>query len=118
MFPCSGPRLDANAVIDGRLNALLAAEVPLGRLNRDVSEQELNLLQLATRRMAESDTCPPEVMRREPINARFTGVVPNDVPDCFLRQAVTPGAPVLVYPPEHLPGGQIRILKPLIEGKP
>jgi hypothetical protein len=49
---CSGSRLDANAVIDGRPNALLAAEVPLCRLNRDVPEQELNLLQLATRRMA------------------------------------------------------------------
>ena len=102
-------------VIDGRPNALLAAEVPLGRLNRDVPEQELNLFQLATRRMAESSSCPPEVVRREPMNARFMGVLPNDVPDRLLRQAVTPGAPVFVYPPEHLSGGQIRSLTPLID---
>src|SRR5215471_19076234 len=113
--PSSGSRLDANAVINGRLNALLAAEVPLGRLNRNVPEQELNLLQLATRRMAESSTCPPEVVRREPVNARFTGVSPNDVPDRFLRQAVTPGVPVFVYPTEYLSSGQIRSLKPLID---
>jgi hypothetical protein len=48
------------------------------------------------------------------MNARFTGV-PNDVPDRLLRQAVTPGAPVFVYPPEYLSGGQIRSLKPLID---
>ena len=78
-------------------------------------EQELNLLQLATRRMAEPGTCPPEVVRREPVNARFTGVLPNDVPDRFFREAVTPGAPVFVYPTEQLSGGQIRSLKPLIE---
>ena len=80
---CSGPRLDADAAVDGGTNALLAAEVPLGRLNRDVPEQELNLLQLATRRMAEPGTCPPEVVRREPVSARFTGVLPNDAPDGF-----------------------------------
>ena len=31
---------DADPVVDGRANALFAAEVPLGRLNRDVPEEE------------------------------------------------------------------------------
>ena len=112
---CAGSRLDAKTVIDSRPNALLASEVSFGRLNRDVPEQELNLLQLATRKMAESSTCPPEVVRREPINARFTGILSNDVPDRFLRQTVTLGTPLFVYPPEHLSGHQIRSLNPLIE---
>jgi hypothetical protein len=33
----------------------------------------------------------------------------------FLRQVVTPGVAVFVYPPEHVSGGQIRSLKPLVE---
>lgn len=37
------------SIIDSGTHALLAAEVPLGRLNREVPEEERNLLQLAAR---------------------------------------------------------------------
>jgi hypothetical protein len=39
--------LNANSVVDGRRNALRAAQVALRRLNRDVAEEKLNLLQLS-----------------------------------------------------------------------
>ena len=93
--------LYADPVIDGGPNALLAAEVSLCRLNRGVPKPKLNLLQLASRGMAEARTCPPEVVRREPVTARFAGVLTNDVPDRLFRQSVTPGAPVLVFPAEQ-----------------
>jgi hypothetical protein len=39
---------DSDAIIDRRPNPLLAAKVSLGRLNRDMSQQELDLLQFAS----------------------------------------------------------------------
>src|ERR1700730_11933709 len=65
--------------------------------------------------MTEPGTCPSKVVRREPLYARFTGVLADRVPHCLLRQAVTPGLPVLVYPPKQLAGGQVGGLKPFIE---
>jgi hypothetical protein len=40
----SGIWFDSDAIIDRRPNPLLAAKVTLGRLNRDMSQQELDLL--------------------------------------------------------------------------
>jgi len=39
-------------VVDGVSELLLASEISLGRLNRDVPEQELDLVQLAAGQMA------------------------------------------------------------------
>ncbi len=47
--PSSRVRFDANAIIDRGSNPLLAAKVSFGRLNRDVPQKELDLLQLASR---------------------------------------------------------------------
>ena len=57
--------------------------IPLGRLNGYVPEEELNLLQFAAGRMAQPGTGPSEIVRRETLNARFTGVLANDMPDCL-----------------------------------
>jgi hypothetical protein len=46
-YPSSGVRLDSQAIVHRELQLLLAAEVLLRRLNRDVSKQELNLVQLS-----------------------------------------------------------------------
>ena len=81
-------------------------------------EEKLNLFEFTTRSMTEPGTCPSKVVRREPLYARFTGVLADRVPHCLLRQAVTPGLPVLVYPPKQLAGGQVGGLKPFIEAMP
>jgi hypothetical protein len=47
-------RFDAHSIVDGKAQFLLAAEVPFRRLDRDVSKQKLDLVQLATETMAES----------------------------------------------------------------
>ena len=41
----SARRFDPDVVVDGCRNPLRATEVALGRLNREVAEQELDLLQ-------------------------------------------------------------------------
>jgi hypothetical protein len=45
----SGRRLDPNAIVHCVPDSLLAAEIFLSRLNRNVSKQKLNLLQFAKR---------------------------------------------------------------------
>jgi hypothetical protein len=40
-------------IVDSATNALFAAEIPFGSLHRSISEQELDLLQLTSCRVAE-----------------------------------------------------------------
>jgi hypothetical protein len=77
-----------------------------------VPKEELNLFQFAARGMTQPGTCPSEIVRRQPLNARFTGVLPDDVPGCLFRQTVTPCLP---YTPKQPVGVQVRGLKPFIE---
>lgn len=42
---CGAVRLDANGVVDGGTQLLLAPEIPLRCLDRDMPEEELNLIQ-------------------------------------------------------------------------
>ena len=46
--PSSTHRLDTNAIIHGTSDSLFAAKVSLGRLDRDVAEQELDLFQFSS----------------------------------------------------------------------
>jgi hypothetical protein len=57
-----GIGFDSQSVVHGSPELLLASEVALCRLNRDVPEQELNLVQFATREMAETGTRASEVV--------------------------------------------------------
>ena len=45
-------RLNSELVVDGATQPLFASEVSFGRLNRNVSEQELNLVQFSAGKMA------------------------------------------------------------------
>ena len=48
----SGIRVDAQSVVHGDSELLLASQVTLSRLDRDVAEQELDLIQFAAGKMA------------------------------------------------------------------
>jgi len=48
----SGIRFDAQSVVHGDSELLLASQVTLSRLDRDVAEQELDLIQFAAGKMA------------------------------------------------------------------
>jgi hypothetical protein len=43
-----GLRFNADAVVDGSTDSLLAAEITFGRLHRNVSEKKLDLVQFST----------------------------------------------------------------------
>ena len=57
------PWLDANSVIHGGPDALLAAEISFCGLDRYVAKQELYLLQFASRCVAKLRAGPSQVMR-------------------------------------------------------
>jgi hypothetical protein len=73
---------DSDAIIDRRPNPLLAAKVSLGRLNRDMSQQELDLLQFAACSMAQTSARPPQVVRGQ---FRHTDPV-RAIPLIYLRE--------------------------------
>jgi hypothetical protein len=56
----SGIWFDSDAIIDRRPNPLLAAKVSLGRLNRDMSQQELDLFQFAACSVAQTSARPTQ----------------------------------------------------------
>ena len=55
-------RLDANLIVDRSPDALFAAEIALGSLYRNVPQQELDLLQFATGRVAQSSAGPSKII--------------------------------------------------------
>jgi hypothetical protein len=55
--------LQAEIVVDRMAEFLLAAQVTLGRLNRCVAEQELDLFQLSARQVAQPGARAPQIMR-------------------------------------------------------
>jgi hypothetical protein len=57
-------RLYSDFVIDGSLHPLFATEISFGCLNRNVTEQELDLLQFASGGVAKPCTGSAEVVRR------------------------------------------------------
>src|SRR5579859_2820708 len=69
---------------------LLAAEIAFGCLHRCMAQQELNLLQLATARVAQLRTGSPQVMRRNMLQARSLAATLDYVPHHILRDAFSP----------------------------
>jgi hypothetical protein len=51
-------------VVDGTLNPLFATEIMFGGLNRNVTEQKLDLLQFASGGVAKPCTGSAEIVRR------------------------------------------------------
>lgn len=110
----SALRLDADAIIDSAANALLAAQITLSRLDGDVPEKKLYLLQFSTSGMAQPGARSAKIVRRKSLDGCFVGVLPDDVPDGFFGQSIAPGFLIFVYPPEKFAGGEVGGLKPLI----
>ena len=68
----------------------LHPKVLLGCLNRNVAQQELNLLQFSSGRVAELGTGPPEVVWREGRDADFLRELPDYMPDDLFRHTFSP----------------------------
>src|SRR6266498_2692924 len=63
-------RLDAHPVIDSLAELLLASEVALGGLDRDVPKQKLNLIQFAAGKVTQPCASTAKVVRRKLLYAR------------------------------------------------
>jgi len=83
-------RFDADVVIHGTVDPLLAAEIVFSCLHGNVPEKELDLIQLSTRCMAQLRARPPEIMRRHSGKPEFPSVLFHHMPNNPFRYAVTP----------------------------
>jgi hypothetical protein len=108
--PNSKIGLDANAIIDGGSNSLLAAQVAFGRLHRNVPQEKLDLLQLPSRSMAEPSTGPPQIVRRQFGHSNASGGFLHDVPNRLYRHPMSPCPSYFVDPAEQsssINGGRV-----------
>jgi hypothetical protein len=82
--------LDADPIIDGGVDTLFTAKVFLCCLDGDVSEQELNLLQLSPGCVAEPRTGATEVMGCQLFDPGSFRAILDDMPHNSLRDRISP----------------------------
>ena len=78
-----------------------AAEVTLGRLHRNVTEEELNLLQFAAGCATKSSATPPKIVRRKFAHSDFRRELLDDVPNELLRHPFAPNLPSTTHAAEE-----------------
>jgi hypothetical protein len=83
-------RSEVKKVVYRMSEILFAAEIAFRRLNRCMAQQELNLLQLATARVAQLRTGSPQIMRCNMLQARSLAAGLYYVPHDILRDAFPP----------------------------
>ena len=86
----SGIGFDSQSVVHGNPELLLASEVALRRLDGDVAEQELDLIQFATREVAETGAGAPQVVRRQLVDAGASRSGADDIPEHLRRTCRLP----------------------------
>lgn len=91
-----GGRFQADPMIHRAAETLFAPQVPLRRLHRDVSQQELNLLQFTTGLMAKTGTRPPEIVRCEARNLIVLCFLLHDTPNDLGAEPCAPDPASLV----------------------
>src|SRR5262249_5732045 len=83
---------------DGKAQFLFAAQVPFRRLDRDMSKEKLDLVQLATGKMAEPRATAAKIMRCEFFNSGARCGCSDDFPQHLGRHASSPDPSGLVDP--------------------
>ncbi len=83
-------------------NPLFAAKVAFGRLHRNVPQKKLDLLQLASRCVAESSTGPSQIVRCQLRHGDAFGGFLHDVPNRLYRHLISPYPSYFVDPAEQL----------------
>lgn len=83
------------------MDVLLRPKIALGRLDRRVPEQELNLLQVPAGLAAQFRTRTPQVMGAEPLDPDFAGRRGDDRPNSPVTQAIPHLAPFAEGPEQR-----------------
>jgi hypothetical protein len=83
-------RFNANFVVHGGSELLLAAEVVFGCLDGDVTEEELDLVELPADQMTETRTCPSQIVGRQLIYSGSLSRSLDDLPEHLRRHALAP----------------------------
>ena len=79
----NSPGFDSKFVVYRNSQTLPAANIAFSGLHRDVPEEKLDLLKLASGIMAEPRAGPTKIMRREMRNIHGRGSLLDNVPNCL-----------------------------------
>lgn len=101
----SSKRFDADPVVDRSPRALPASKIDLSCLDRDVSEQELDLLQLASRSMTKACTGSAEVVWGNPRQSELRSILLHNMPDDLFGHTIAPRFPCSTNAPKQSPVG-------------
>jgi hypothetical protein len=83
-------RSEVKKIVHRMSEILFAAQIAFRRLDGCVPQQELNLLQLATARVAQLRTGSPQVVRCDMLQSRSLAAGLDYVPHDILRDAFSP----------------------------
>src|SRR5688572_8788409 len=108
---------DSQTIVHGIPELLLASEIALRRLNGNVAEQELDLVQFAARQVAQTRAGSSQIVRRQFVDAGASSRRADDVPQHLRRHAVSPYAPRLVDRSKDRPAGDSDQRRPRIHGR-
>ena len=89
----SGSRIawiEPDGIVYSILEALLTAQVPLCGFDGNVSQEKLDLFELTASLMAQSGTCPAQVMWSKAHQTAVGGFLFHDGPDHLGRETVSP----------------------------
>lgn len=77
----SGIGFDSQSVVHGNPELLRASKVAFGCLDGDVAEQELNLIQFAAGKMAETGASAPQVVRSQLVDRGTSRCGADNIPE-------------------------------------
>ena len=80
--------LKADVVVDGISQPLFAAQIPFGRLDADVPEQELNLFEFSTGLVTQARACAAKVVWRNVRKSATGRSLFDNTPNYFRAEAV------------------------------
>ena len=108
-------RFKSHAVVYGVSQLLLRPEITFCRLDRNVSQEKLNLFEFTTRYVAKPRACSSKIVRGERFDSGFRSRSLNHLPNHLGGYAITPDAPFSVDRSEDSAARDPRCARPFID---